>query len=235
MMTLGYLYGKFIKRLVRGKCVYQSQVDNKAKIYSGTQFHCSKLGRYSYVGYDCEIIQCEIGNFCSVANRVIIGGAMHPIDYVSTSPVFYNADSGTGRHLGSLNVEHTKTTHIGHDVWVGSRAIVLQGVTVGNGAVIGAGAVVTKDVPPYAIVAGCPARIIRYRFDEETIENLQQSEWWNIKDEQLKMYSKYMSNPQTFCNKLNIKTTAIRRGGGKLHVIQIVRLRAELVERKVAA
>lgn len=233
-MTLGYLYSKLFKKYIRGKSILNSKVDKTAYIYSGTQFYKSSLGRYSYVGYDSEIIHCEIGNFCSLANHTVIGGAQHPLDWVSTSPVFYNISGGTNRHLGNLEIEHTKRTRIGHDVWIGERATILQGLIIGNGAVIGAGAVVTKDVPPYAIVAGCPARIIRYRFDEETIENLQQSEWWNIKDEQLKMYSKYMSNPQTFCNKLNIKTTAIR-GGGKLHVIQIVRLRAELVERKVAA
>ena len=74
-----------------------------------------------------------------------------------------------------------------------------QGITIGNGAVIGMGAVVTKSVPPYAIVAGNPARLIRMRFDEELIEKIEASKWWTMSDEKLKDLSNYITNPQTFC------------------------------------
>lgn len=197
-MTLGYLYSKFFKRVVRGTSILNSNIDKTAKVYSGSTFYNSKLGRYSYVGYDSEVVNCEIGSFCSIANGFIAGGAKHPMEWVSTSPVFYNVGSGTGRHLGHLSVEDTACTIIGNDVWIGSRVIVLQGVHVGTGAVVGAGAVVTKDVPPYAVVAGCPAKIIKYRFDGEVVDQLLKSDWWLLPDERLKDLAKYMNKPDLF-------------------------------------
>lgn len=200
MMTLGYLYSKFFKKIIRGKTILNSKIDKTAKVYSGCLFYNSSLGKYSYLGYDCEIQNCEIGAFCSIAGSVIIGGAQHPLNWVSTSPVFYNIAGGTGRHLGDLTVSETKKTTIGNDVWIGHRAIIMAGVNVGDGAVIGAGAVVTKDVPSYAIVAGVPAQIIRYRFDQEIIQKIKNSKWWDLSDEILRGYSKYMNNPNVFCD-----------------------------------
>lgn len=195
---LEYYYSKFFKRIVRGKSILNSTIHKSAMVYSGTQFYDSSIDKYSYVGYDCDVNFTEIGAFCSIANNVIIGGAQHPLDWVSTSPVFYDAPSGTNHHLGTLPEPKRILTKIGNDVWVGSRAFVMQGVSIGNGAVIGSGAVVTKDVPPYAIVAGVPAKILRYRFDEETIDRLQKSEWWKFSDEKLKKISKLFDNPDAF-------------------------------------
>ena len=197
-MTLGYLYSRIFKRFLRGKSILNSTVDQTAKIYSGCLFYDSSIGRYSYLGYDCEFVNCEVGSFCSIAGSVIVGGAQHPLDWVSTSPVFYDIAGGTGKHLGNLPAPKTKRTKIGNDVWIGHRAIIMAGVTIGNGAVVGAGAVVTKDVPPYAIVAGVPANIIRYRFDEETISDLINSQWWNLAIKDIEIYSKYMNNPGEF-------------------------------------
>lgn len=208
-MTLGYLYSKFFKRVLRGTSVLNSEIDKTAKIYSGSSFYNSKIDRYSYVGYDSEVVNCEIGAFCSIANGFIVGGAKHPIDWVSTSPVFYSVGSGTGLHLGNLSIDETARTVIGNDVWIGSRVIVMQGLKIGNGAAIGAGAVVTKDVPPYAVVAGCPAKIIRYRFDEATIEMLQKSAWWNLSEQQLRKISRYINRPDKFL----IALEEINRGG----------------------
>lgn len=202
-MTLGYLYSKFFKRVLRGKSILNSDIDKTARVYSGTTFYDSKLGRHSYVGYDSEVINCEIGAFCSIANGIIVGGAKHPINWVSTSPVFYNVRSGTCHHLGELPMEMTTKTIIGNDVWIGSRAIIMQGLVIGTGAVIGAGAVVTKNIPPYAVVAGCPARIIKYRFNEDTIKSLLNSQWWLMSDKQLVKIAKYMNNPTAFLSKIN--------------------------------
>ena len=211
-MTLGYLYSKFFKRVIRGNSILNSDIDKTAKVYSGSTFYNSKLGRYSYVGYDSEVVNCEIGTFCSIANGFIVGGAKHPMDWVSMSPVFYNVGSGTNCHLGHLAMEQSARTYIGDDVWIGSRAIILQGVHVGTGAVVGAGAVVTKDVPPYAVVAGCPAKIIKYRFDDELIDRLLQSDWWLLPDKRLKELAKYMDKPDLFLYELN----KIKSGGGKI-------------------
>ena len=213
-MTIKYLYSKFFKKIIRGKSILNSKINSTAKIYSGTSFYNSNIGRYSYVGYDCEVYNCDIGSFCSIANGFIAGGAKHPIDWVSTSPVFYNVNGGTGYHLGNNEIELVKRTIIGHDVWIGSRVIVMQGVKIGNGAIIGAGSVVTKDVPPYAIVAGCPAKVIRYRFDDNIINKLEALKWWNLSDNQLTKLSKWIGNPIVFIEKC--KEISLQNGGGNI-------------------
>lgn len=201
---LGYLYSKFFKKILRGRSILNSKIDKSAKIYSGTEFYNSSIGRYSYIGYDSEVHSCDIGSFCSIANGFVVGGAKHPMNWVSTSPVFYNVGGGTGFHLGDLDVEELKRTFIGHDVWIGNRVTIMQGIKVGTGAVVGAGAIVTKDVPPYAVVAGCPAKVIRYRFDENTIAKLLKSEWWNLEDNILRELSNCINEPNVFLNKLEI-------------------------------
>ena len=213
-MTLSYLYSKFFKIILQGKSIRNSRIDKTAKIYSGTEFYDSSIGRHSYIGYNSEIHSCDIGAFCSIANGLIVGGAKHPLDWVSTSPVFYEVGGGTGSHLGSNKIEPLKRTSIGNDVWIGSRVIIMQGLKIGTGAVIGAGSVVTKDVPPYAIVAGCPARIIKYRFDEDTIRLLLESRWWEWSNNELTEYSIHINQPKLFVNMLNMKRIANRHRGG---------------------
>ena len=202
MRSIGYLYSKLFKRVIRGNCILNSEIDKTAKVYSGSTFYDSKIGRYSYVGYDSEVINCSIGSFCSIANGFIAGGARHPMDWASTSPVFYNVKGGTGYHLGNLHIDQPQKTTIGNDVWIGNRVIIMQGITIGNGSVIGAGAVVTKDVPPYAIVVGCPAKIVRYRFNVDMINKLESSRWWELPDCELKKLAKYINNPELFLQKI---------------------------------
>lgn len=232
-MTLGYLYSKFFKRVVRGTSILNSYIDKTAKVYSGSTFYNSKLGRYSYVGYDSEVVNCDIGAFCSIANGFIAGGANHPMNWVSTSPVFYNVCSGTNHHLGNLQIENVAHTCIGNDVWIGSRAIVMQGINVGTGAVVGAGAVVTKNVPPYAVVAGCPAKIIRYRFDNDIVDQLLKSEWWLLQDFQLRKLAKYMNNPNVFL----VELEKLKSGGVKYKIYFSLKKSnaASFQERMVAA
>ena len=131
------------------------------------------------------INNCSIGRYCSIGARVDIGLAAHPTDWLSTSTRLYlPAVCGWDKYTGKTNFAQqfldnvTKRTIIGNDVWIGSNAVVMGGVVIGDGAIIAANAVVTKDVPPYAVVAGVPARVIRYRFDEKTIDELLDLQWW---------------------------------------------------------
>lgn len=203
MVSLKYLYGKFFKKIIRGKCVINSIIHKTAKINSGATIVDSTIGRYTYTCYDDEIVNCEIGQFCSISDEVVIGGAEHPIDWVSTSPVFQSVKhSGPKRKFSEFDFDGIKKTVIGNDVWIGRRAIIKAGVTVGDGAVVGSSSVVTKDVPPYAIVGGVPAKILKYRFDDETIAKLLKSKWWDLSDEELKKRAGKITEVHDFLKEL---------------------------------
>ncbi|MDH5184911.1 MAG: CatB-related O-acetyltransferase [Gammaproteobacteria bacterium] len=147
-----------------------------------------EIGEYTYgkpvVNSWGEGATLKIGKFCSIASNVtILLGGNHRIDWVSTYPfsnVFSDARGFTGHPTTKGDVV------IGHDVWIGTESMILSGVTIGSGAVIAACSVVTKDIPPYAIVAGNPAKIIRQRFDQETIESLLEIAWWDWPIENIK-------------------------------------------------
>ncbi len=186
--------------------VVDSKVDKTSSVAHHANVRYSRIDRYTYVSSYAGVVHAEIGSFCSIASNVSIGGGAHDLTAVSTSPVFNKGRNILKRNFAQIEFSPFKTTRIGHDVWIGNRALILQGVTVGIGAVVGAGAVVTKDVEPYTIVAGNPARVIRKRFDDETIERLLESRWWEMTEKELEKYAKSFDTPGKFLNKVeNIK------------------------------
>ena len=200
-MNLIYLWSKMFKKL-RGSAIKNSSIHKTSKIEAGSQIVNTLMEKHSFCGYDSEISNCEIGSFTSIANGVVIGGGMHPIDWVGTSPVFYEGRDSVSAKFSEFQREEFKTTLIGHDVWIGRNALIKQGVTIGNGAVVGMGSVVTKDIAPYAIVGGNPAKLIRYRFSDEIIEELLASKWWELPENELKEYATYVKDPALFIEKL---------------------------------
>lgn len=163
-------------------------------------FFTGRLGAYSYIGEQCSIC-AEIGRFCSIANRVRTVSGTHPTkDWVSTHPVFYSTQNQCGTSFADENrfAEQTARPVIGNDVWIGEGAMLLGGVRIGDGAIIGAGAVVTKDVPAYAIVCGVPARVLRYRFDEQQRQKLLALKWWDKDEKWLRTHAAEFQNTKLF-------------------------------------
>jgi acetyltransferase-like isoleucine patch superfamily enzyme len=142
------------------------------------KFHGVKVGSYSYG--DCLIpgafpAGVAVGRYVSIASGIRIFLRNHPIDRLSLHPFFYNSLLG----LVQTDTITSSTLEIGDDAWIGDRAIITPGCSrIGIGAIVGAGAVVTKDVPDFAIVAGNPAKLLRYRFDDRTIAIILESRWW---------------------------------------------------------
>ncbi|MDN7134538.1 CatB-related O-acetyltransferase [Pseudidiomarina sp. 1ASP75-5] len=156
------------------------------------------MGKHSFIGYDCEIFNADIGSFVSIANNVKCGGGMHPLSWVSTSPAFYQGRDSIRKKFSLFPRNEPLRSIIGTDVWLGSNVLIKQGISVGIGAVVGMGSVVTKDVPPYAVVAGNPAKVIKYRFSKDIIEELLQSQWWDLDDQQLEEVSHSITDPIKF-------------------------------------
>lgn len=141
------------------------------------------ISDFSYISNNSIISNVDIGKFCSISSNVQIGLAPHPSrGFVSTYPAFYS-DKNPGCPItfrdDKIFDDFAPKTVIGDDVWIGANVIIPGGIHIGTGAIVAGGAVVVKDVPPYAVVGGNPARIIRYRFSEEQIKSLLASEWWN--------------------------------------------------------
>lgn len=164
----------------------KSSVDRKAKVNRSAKIFHSTIGRYSYVGKRSSLVNAEVGAFCSIAPDVCVGMGTHDLAKLSTSPLFTEKYNGTGHSWVEQTPFPFEKVIVGNDVWIGERTMIMGGKKVGDGAVIGAGAVVTKDVPPYAIVGGVPAKVIRYRFPDEIIARLEASKWWNLPDDVLK-------------------------------------------------
>lgn len=183
-------------------CVLQEAfVDKTAAICSGVKFYRGKIGKYSYIGNNSFVIDTDIGNFTSISTDCYIGGTSHPTDWVSTSPVFHKWGNIMKKNFSYHEFEIFKKTVIGNDVWIGNRVMIKAGVKIADGAVVGMGSIVTKDIGPYEIWAGNPAKFIRKRFDDETINELLNTEWWNWDDEKIAEHADKMNNIENFLRK----------------------------------
>lgn len=204
---MNYILSKLIG-LLNIPAIKNSNISKKSWIGNGSQVVNCEIGANSYLGNNVQCLNAEIGKFCSIANNCIIGGAEHPIQYVSTSPTFYG---GFRKPFAIKKIKYgnlvwdsyKERTCIGNDVWMGNNVIVISGVNISTGAIIGAGSVVTKNVAPYEIWAGNPARFIRKRFDDNIIAQIMESHWWNLPTKKLIDVSEYMDDPKKIIKVLN--------------------------------
>lgn len=139
----------------------------------------SSIGDFSYVNSNTVIQNAIIGKFCSISSDVKIGLGKHPLNMVSTHPVFYTKSNNIKTFVDKNIYKEYDNVTIGNDVWIGTRVLICDGVIIGDGAVISAGSIVTKNVHPYSIIGGIPARVIKYRFTHEIIEFLLDFKWWD--------------------------------------------------------
>jgi acetyltransferase-like isoleucine patch superfamily enzyme len=189
--SLYFLYGKVKRKRFRRIVRRVASRVEKGEMHSLTlrrifkDYHNIDIGLYSYGCFNYGDIPSGtvIGRYCSIAKGVVIFNANHPLERLSLHPFFYNPRLDI---VSEETIERNALT-IGHGVWIGRNALILPKVSrVGNGAVVGAGSVVTKDVPAYAVVGGNPARVLRYRFPEEIQQKIEMSKWWECSIEELR-------------------------------------------------
>lgn len=182
-----------------------STISTKSRIYGPYSISNVELEDYSYIGRNSMISNTKIARFCSIGPNLVCGYGIHPTNGISTSPMFYANNKSNGLTLSDVSkIEETKLITIGNDVWIGINVTILDGVKIGDGAIIAAGSVVNRDVPDYAIYGGVPAKLIRYRFNEEQIEKFKKIEWWSFEFEKLKEIEEMFFDVDTFLEK-NIK------------------------------
>ena len=191
---LKYIINIYYKYILKKKNIFISRNVNirnaSFSIYNSIGANCqitgSSFGKCTYLGPDCILRNVQIGSFCSIGPKTEVIYGTHPIDFVSTHPSFYSTRKQCGmsftnqdyfqefKFVGNID----KSVLIENDVWIGYGVRIIEGVTIGNGAIVLAGALVTKDVKPYSIVGGVPAKHIKYRFSLQIRTKLQKSQWW---------------------------------------------------------
>jgi len=160
-------------------------LDDHSRVAEYASIHNSIIGSYTAIGRYSKIVHTDIGKYCAISWDTTINAISHPYNHLTINAFPYVP------YVGNFVKKRTQTYQkviIKNDVWIGANSVIMPGITIGNGAIIGAGAVVTKDIPDYAIVVGVPAKIIKYRFPEEIIKKLLELSWWDLDPQLIKEY-----------------------------------------------
>ena len=208
LITFCYRVANFGKSRISSSAIVlrKCQFEGHNSVGANTYLSGTSLGYGTFVGFGCEFSNCKIGRYCSLGSNIRVVSATHPVNgFISTHPAFFSdtywfhyvKKSKFKEHL--TNNEGFECT-IGNDVWIGDNVLVRGGCKIGNGAIIAMGSVVLHDVPPYTIVAGVPAKEIRKRFSEDTIEALQQLQWWNNPIKWIESNADYFADVAAFLN-----------------------------------
>lgn len=206
----------YLLRKIRGtkkmpKCVLRRSYKKYGRLDTLGRYFFDKytgipVGRYTY-GYQYldNVNVKSIGAFCSIAEGQLIVPNDHRLDWITTSPIaslkeFSFADKD---YMNEYISSEDRNIIIGNDVWIGARCIIFEGVTIGDGAVIAAGSILRKDVPPYAVVGGVD-KILKYRFDKKTVDKLLKIKWWDWDDEKIIANFELIKNVELFVEKYGI-------------------------------
>ena len=162
-------------RVTDSKLLGFNRVDRNSLVYF------SNFEEFSYLGSNSVVMHSDIGKFCSLSWGITIGPANHDYDYITSHDFLYNDFYKIKpENEQPIYDRFNERTKIGNDVWIGTNSTILNGLSIGNGVVVGANAIVTKDIPPYAIVVGNPGKIVGYRFSDDIISQLLELEWWHL-------------------------------------------------------
>lgn len=196
---------RFFKKVRINKSVF---FEGKNTLMNNTTFISSYLGLGSYIAGNSKIRRTKIGRFCAIGDNVRTGLGLHPSNtFVSIHPAFFSTQKQAGFSFTDKNLfeEHKYTdstnkyyVEIGNDVWIGSNVMVMDGVKIGDGAIVAGGSVVTKDVIPYSIVGGVPAKIIKYRFLPDEINFLLEFKWWEKDTSWIKANAEWFTDIKLF-------------------------------------
>lgn len=180
------ILGKYVKVGDFGR-IENSKFEDHVDIQRYSMIYNSEMGRYSYVGRNFTCWHAKIGKFCSISWNVGIGGANHDYKRISQHAFLYSSQFDLmPKEISTGYDRFTTECVIGNDVWIGCNAVICRNVHVGDGAVIAAGAVVTKDVPSYTIVGGVPAKVLKRRCRGDLANRLIATQWWNLEADIIK-------------------------------------------------
>lgn len=186
-MWLKYLYMKYrakknnkTLKIGYNSYLYNTETGKYTTIYDNVSINNCSIGDYTYISSDCNFANTKIGKYCSIGPGVRCGMGKHPSSkFVSTHPIFFSIRCQSQVTFSNNNYfEEISNIDIGNDVWIGANVVILDGIKIGDGSIIAAGAVVIKDVLPYQIVGGVPAKLIKYRFSTEERDLLISDKWW---------------------------------------------------------
>ncbi len=185
--------------------INNSEIGKYIYLGSGVKLNNSVIGDHSYVNSNTIINNTVIGKFCSIASYVKFGLGSHPTHLISTHPSFYSNKHVFKTFADKMYFTKDNKITVGNDVWIGESVTIMGGVTIGDGAIIATGAIVTKDVTPYEVVGGVPAKHIKFRFDEKLIEQIRITKWWDKDEKWFEENYKLFLDQEIFLNFFNIK------------------------------